>query len=141
MLEFFLVAGSLCGLGSAMVLIYERAIRTQPIIHLHPGDYAVQLRIKNVTDEAVLIDEITVSPAVFGWTPAAGASPTVVIKPLEEILLRMMLFRDFEKLAEKALVTITISWRTTRRPWPFKRTVSTRIAAADVMAILARAKE
>jgi hypothetical protein len=141
MLEFFILVGSLCGLGSAIVLIYERVIRTRPILHLHPGDYAVQLRIKNVTDEAILIDQITVSPAVFGWTPAPGASPTVVIKPHEEMLLRMMLFRDFEKLAEKALVTVTVSWRTTRRPWPFKRTVSTKIAAADVMAILARAKE
>ena len=127
--------------ASFLVLIYERVIRTKPIVHLHPGDYAVQLRIKNVIDEAILIDEIRVSPAVFGWTPPADASPTVVIKPLEEVLLRMMLFRDFEKLAEKALVTITVAWRTTRKPWPLKRTVSTRIAAVDVMAILARAKE
>jgi hypothetical protein len=141
MLEIFLVVGSLCGVASAAVLIYERAIRAQPIVHLHPGDYAVQLRIKNVIDEVILIDEINVSPAVFGWTPPADASPTVVIKPLEEVLLRMMLFRDFEKLAERALVTITIVWRTTRKPWPFKRAVSTKIAAADVMAILARAKE
>jgi hypothetical protein len=141
MIEFFVIVGVLCGVGSAIVLIYERVMRTQPIVHLHPGDYAVQLRIKNVIDEAILIDEISVSPAVFGWMPPADASPTVVIKPLEEVLLRMMLFRDFEKLAEKALVTITVAWRTTRRPWPFKRTVSTKIAAADVMAILARAKE
>jgi hypothetical protein len=141
MIEFFLVAGSLCGVASALVLVYEHVIRTQPIVHLHPGDYAVQLRIKNVIDEAILIDEIRVSPAVFGWTPPADASPTIVIKPLEEVLLRMMLFRDFEKLAEKALVTITVAWRPTRKPWPLKRTVSTRIAAADVMAILARAKE
>lgn len=122
-------------------LVYERVIRAQPIVHLHPGDYAVQLRIKNVIDEAILINEIRVSPAVFGWTPSPDASPTIVIKPLEEVLLRMTLFRDFEKLAEKALVTITVAWRTTRKPWPFRRTVSTRIAAADVMAILARAKE
>ena len=34
--------------GVGLVLVYERVIRAQPIAYLHAGDYAVQLRIKNV---------------------------------------------------------------------------------------------
>jgi hypothetical protein len=141
MLEVFEIVGAICGVAAVAFLIYDRDFRSRPMMHLHPGDYAIQLRIKNMIDEAIIIDEIVAVPPVIGVAEGKGAPASVLVKPFEERLMRMTLFREFEELGASAVINITATWRTTRTTWPRKRRVSTKITAKDVMTVLARAKE
>ena len=139
--EIFELVGAACGVAAVAFLAYDRAFRRRPMMHLHPGDYTIQLRLKNVIDEAIILDEIEARPPVIGLAATKAAPASVVVKPYEERFLRMTLFREFEELGPAAQIRISATWRTTRTAWPFKRRVMSRITAADVMAVLARAKE
>lgn len=137
-LELF---GAVCGIAAIAFLIYDRDFRRRPMMHLHPGDYAIQLRIKNLIDEAIIVDEIVATPPVIGVAETKAAPMSILVKPFEERLVRMTLFREFEELGAPALIRIKANWRTTRTTWPYTRQVSMRITAKDVMTVLARAKE
>ncbi len=142
MIEAFEIVGALCGIAAVAFLVYDREYRRRPLLHLQPGDYAIQLRIKNFIDEAIIVDEIVATPPVIGVMEGKNASGVaVLVKPYEERLLRMTLFREFEELGATAVITIRASWRTTRSAWPRQRRAVSRIAARDVMTVLARAKE
>jgi hypothetical protein len=142
MLEAFEIVGALCGIAAVAFLVYDREWRRCPLLHLQPGDYAIQLRVKNVIDEAIIVDAITATPPVIGVMEGKNASGVaILVKPYEERLLRMTLFREFEELNPTTVITIRASWRTTRSTWPRRRQVVSRIVAKDVMTVLARAKE
>jgi hypothetical protein len=140
-LEIFEVIGAICGIAAVVFLFYDRDYRSRPTMHLHPGDYAIQLRIRNMIDEAIIVDDIVATPPVLGVAEGKAAPAAVLVKPYEERLLRMTLFREFEELGASAVITVSATWRTTRTIWPRKRQVSTKIMAKDVMTVLARAKE
>jgi hypothetical protein len=140
-IEIFELVGAFCGIAAIAFLFYDRDFRRRPMMHLHPGDYAIQLRIKNMVDEAIIVDEIVAVPPVIGVAETKAAPLSILVKPFEERLVRMTLFREFEELGAPALIRIGANWRTTRTTWPYRRRVSTKITAKDVMAVLARAKE
>jgi hypothetical protein len=140
-LEIFEVIGAICGIAAVVFLFYDRDYRSRPTMHLHPGDYAIQLRIKNMIDEAIIVDDIVAAPPVIGVAEAKGAPAAVLVKPYEERFIRMTLFREFEELGASAVITVSSTWRTTRTIWPRQRNIQTKITAKDVMTVLARAKE
>ncbi|MGD9846760.1 MAG: hypothetical protein AB7U47_15375 [Variibacter sp.] len=141
LLEIFEVIGAICGIAAIVFLIYDRDYRSRPTMHLHPGDYAIQLRIKNMIDEAIIVDEIVATPPVIGIAEAKAAPAAILVKPYEERFIRMTLFREFEELGASAVITVAATWRTTRTIWPRKRRIMAKIMAKDVMTVLARAKE
>jgi hypothetical protein len=53
---------SLSGLASVGFLVYDRLIRFRPSVFLIPKDYNTQIRIDNLANETIIIDDVTITP-------------------------------------------------------------------------------
>jgi hypothetical protein len=150
-LEFIKLVGGIAGLGTALFTIYDRLYRDRPIFALHvnrPADSVVSrendvyIRIKNPTDEDIIIDNISIVP---GHLTLATGNDThaivramvsefnlIVVRPYLERLLVLIVRLHEGNPAETENVTITATWRGTRRPWPWKRHVRIRTTVAQI---------
>jgi hypothetical protein len=54
--------GNLSGLASVGFLVYDRLIRFRPCVFLIPKDYKTQIRINNLANETIIVDEVTITP-------------------------------------------------------------------------------
>jgi hypothetical protein len=118
LVEAFKVVGSAGGLISAGFILYDRLVRIRPQAFLTQGEYPGQLDItvRNVSNETVILDEIGASPNIFGIAKDNGIRAIaeavhrrgddvaessrkvfIVIKPLEELELKLVTFDKFEK--------------------------------------------
>ena len=157
MLDFIIetvkFVGGLGGLASTSFLLYDRIVRYRPTAFLIPVDYKTSLRIKNVADETIIIDEILITPAILkvakandlvtlNEEKAASMYPTmerrvpegifIVIKPKEERTFSLHRFAEFENSDGKRMITIRCRWRNTRKPFPIARHVKVKSTVNDV---------
>jgi hypothetical protein len=158
-MEWLKLVGSIGGLASSGFLIYDRIWRLRPIVYLQPHDFKVHLRIKNTADEALIIGRITVSPKVLsiamndGENAAllsiveaitageGGGRSFLVLGPQEERSFRLtaLTAADAQKVDDR--IRIRCDWRSTRKPWPFTRSVTVTTNRADFEAFLKAARE
>jgi hypothetical protein len=157
--EWFKLLGSIGGIASSGFLIYDRIWRLRPIVYLRPYDFHVYLRIKNTADEALIIDRIAVSPRVLsiamndGENAAllsiveaitageGGSRAFLVLGPQEERSFRLIGLPAFKDLKDNERVRIRCDWRSTRKPWPFTRSVTVTTNRSDFGAFLKAARE
>jgi hypothetical protein len=155
--EWLKLAGSIGGLAASGFLVYDRVYRLRPIVYLQPHENHVHLKIKNTADEALVIDEIDIFPkvlaivvkehgedflsrvdasvdAMYGDEPEGGTFS--VLRPLEERSFRLVVLKDCDDLKEHERIRIRCNWRTTRRPWPFTRSVSVTTTPKDFRSYL-----
>ncbi|HEY8269176.1 MAG TPA: hypothetical protein VIG34_11010 [Xanthobacteraceae bacterium] len=152
-LEVLKIVGGIGGILSSVFLVYDRVVRLRPLVYLHLGDFRVDLRVKNAANEPIIIDEIAVSPPVLGvamandlmstiqavaarWYPRMApekASRTfAVIGPLQERSFGLVLLDEFDKLKDDERIRIRCEWRSTRRPFPFRRSAIVRTTVRDI---------
>jgi hypothetical protein len=145
--EWVKLVGGLGGLASSGFLIYDRIWRLRPIVYLQPQKGSVYLCVRNVANETLVIDRIDVSPKVFVIsmrgnkddfrsrldasvdamfeTETDGESRTFsVLDPQEERSFQLNALKECDALKSDDTIRIRCVWRTTRRPWPIRRTVS-----------------
>jgi hypothetical protein len=147
-LEGVKLAGALLGIGTASFLVYDRLFRDRPIFALHVKGQAsrrendVYLRIKNVTDEDIVIDDVSISPAhlalsVDGEIHSLVSAMIIEVHPIAigpfgERLLILITRTTDGSAAEFDPVSIVATWRGTRRPWPWKRHVRIQTSVAAI---------
>jgi len=149
--------GSLVGLATGGFLIYDRLIRSRPVVYLGVSDYKVDLRLKNVTHETVIVDEIRIAPPdylrvarandlitlnedrqlSFYPTTSGKDDPRfegnfVMLKPQEERKFALHRFGGFEQAKADNKVVICCRWENTRRPWFTNRYVTVRTTVGKV---------
>jgi hypothetical protein len=144
--EALKLVGAVIGIATASFIVYDRLFRDRPIFSLQASrpagsassvDNDIYLRIKNVSDEDIIIDEISISPphltfSVDGEVCSIAKAVLrefnqIVVGPLGERLLILIITQS-----EHAPVTITATWRGTRRPWPWKRHVKIHTTVAFI---------
>jgi hypothetical protein len=150
-LEWVKLAGALLGIGTASFIVFDRLYRDRPIFALHVRgqmglaaglDNEVYLRIKNVTDEDIVIDEISINPAHLTLSidneirslvsAMVSGFNQIVVGPLGERLLILITTVTEGSSSEFEEVCIMATWRGTRRPWPWKRHVRIRTSVAAI---------
>jgi len=148
--------GSLVGLFTGGFLIYDRLIRSRPVVYLGVSDFKADLRFKNVTNETIIIDEIKITPdylraarandlitanedrqKVFYPETAGKDDPRfggnfVMLKPQEERKFALHRLGGLEQAPAHEKVVIRCRWENTRRPWFTKRYVKVRSTAGKV---------
>jgi hypothetical protein len=145
--------GSLSGLASVGFLVYDRLIRFRPSVFLIPKDFSAQIRISNVANETIIVDEITITPAflqlvrandlitsneekqVTFYGKAARKLPDgafLVIKPLDQRTVPLHRLAEFESADETKLVKIRCRWRNTRQSVWWPRYVRVKTTAKDI---------
>ncbi len=153
--EWFKILGSIGGLASSGFLIYDRIWRLRPTVYLQPDDYNVHLRIKNNANEALVIDQVDISPRVLNiaikdeedplfstveavadqYYPEEGRT-FCVLRPLEERSFRLVALTACDELKENHRIKIRCTWRSTRSQWPFTRTVTVPTSPGDFRSFL-----
>jgi len=140
--------GSALGALSAAFLVYDRVVRGRPIfaLHVEPGLAAssenyLHVRIVNGLDEALVVENFSIAPPIVGLAEDHGIRAitaaqiqnvrTLVLPPRGEATYMLVILgaatdRDSER------IVISAEWRTTRRPWPWKRTVRIRTTVAEL---------
>jgi hypothetical protein len=148
--------GSLVRLATGVFLIYDRLIRSRPVVYLGISDYKVDLRFKNVTHETIIFDEIRIKPdhlraarandlitpnedrqQAFYPTTAGKDDPRfegnfVVLKPQDERKFALHRYAAFEQAKADEKVVIRCRWENTRRPWFTSRYVTVRTTVGKV---------
>ena len=152
-MEAFKTVGAAGGLVSSAYFLYDRIVKIRPDAFLSRGEYPGQLDItvKNVSNESIILDQISASPNIIGLAEGDGIRAIVeavhrrgddvakssrpvfiVLKPLEEFQLKLVTFDKFEKMKAEQKVIIRLSWRTTRFRLPFRRKVRIRTSVSDI---------
>jgi hypothetical protein len=153
--------GSFVGLSTGGFLIYDRLIRSRPVVYLGVSDYKTDLRFKNVTHETIIIDEIKITPP--GYLRAARANdlitpnedraqsfyPTtagkddprfegnfVMLKPQHERKFALHRFGAFEQARADEKVVIRCRWENTRRRWFTNRYVKVHTTVGKVKKLI-----
>jgi hypothetical protein len=155
-IEAYKVVGASGGLISAGFILYDRLVRIRPQAFLTKGEYPgfLDITVRNVSNETLILDEIGASPNIFGIAEGDGTRAIVeaihgrgddvaessrkvfiVIKPLQELQLRLVTFEKFEQASGDQAVVMRIAWRTTRFRMPFKRNIKIRTSVADIRAM------
>lgn len=161
-LEAFKILGSGAGLLTSGFILYDRLFRIQPDAFLIRGEYPGQVDVilRNVSNESIIIDEMSASPNLVGLakgdsvlaivravvsrrehTDKNSRSVFIVLKPLEEIRIGLIAFDSFQKASADRDITIRFSWRTSRRRFPLKRTVSIKTSVGDIAAMKVKEDE
>lgn len=140
-----LVGGAL-GIASAVFVVYDRLVRGRPIFAIHatagsPGDNYLHLRIKNVRDEDIVIENWKITPSIVGLAtdPSVRAiaaaqikdTPRAIVPPTGSLTLLLIILgaatdRDNDK------IEISAEWISTQRPWPFRRRVKIKTTVAKL---------
>jgi hypothetical protein len=146
-LEAIQLVGSIVGLLSGAFIVYDRLFRWRPTVYLGPKEFHVHLFFRNVSDETIVINEVTFEPKFaeiarandlitvneerqksFYPTTAGKDDPRfegnyIVLKGLEERDFAIHRYGDFESANDDVVLKIRCRWENTRRPWPFRRYV------------------
>jgi hypothetical protein len=143
-IELVKALGVFGGLASSAFLIWDRAVRDRPKIGLHVTPGQVYLRIKNTMDEDLIVDGVESTPQYLSPAldhelesivrAAAGEFGVLTIEPLGEAKLPLVVHVRSDG-HERAPVKIAASWRSTRRPWPWKRTAVVETSVAELRAL------
>lgn len=144
-LEGVKLIGAVLAIATAAFIVFDRVFRGRPIFALHakvrvPGENDLFLRVKNVLDEDVVIENWDVSsPVLVGLSTdqslraiveaAFGNIPTAILPPLGVLTLRLIILGAATDRQNEP-ITISAEWNNTRRPWPFRRTLKIKTTAA-----------
>jgi hypothetical protein len=111
----------------------------------------------NTADEALIIDQIDISPKVLAIVVKEHGDDLLsrmnasveamfgdeteertfsVLRPLEERSFRLIVLKSCNDLKDNERIRIRCDWRTTRRPWPFIRSVSVITTPTDFVSYL-----
>jgi hypothetical protein len=142
LLAAFTVFGAFVGLLTGVFTLWDRYARGRPSIFLIAKDYKTQIHINNVTNETIIIDEITIKPdflrvfrgndlvtaneerAASLYGNAARELPEgvyLVVKPLGQRTAPLHSLAHFESADGKQAVKIRCRWQNTRQPLPWPR--------------------
>lgn len=146
--------GSLSGLASVGFLAYDRLIRFRPSVFLIPKDYKTHLRINNVANETIIIDDVTITPPrllqvvrandlitaseekqVAFYGGAGRKLPEgvyLVIKPLDQRTASLHRLEGFESADGAKTVEIRCRWRNTRQSVMWSRYVRVKTTVKDI---------
>ena len=161
MLDTFVEAvkfvGGLGGIASSIFLIYDRIYRFRPSAYLIPKDYKANIRVDNVADETVILDEITITPGLLeivrandlvtaneerqvSWYGSTARKlpegAYVVLKPSQSRTFALHRSADFENAKPEVRVTIRCRWRNTRHSFPWSRYVRIKTTVKDIRDII-----
>jgi len=141
----FTLLGSVAGLVSFALLVYDRMVRGRPIVGFHrraiSGHGDATLRIINPSDDDLLITNITVKPGdLFGVAlndSAEGITRAVLRERLENLhllpghraLLPLIPFPTADPNREGV---IRVYWQRSRMPWPWQPPVKIRASTAAI---------
>jgi hypothetical protein len=138
--------GSALGALSAAFIVYDRAVRGRPIFALHtepgaPGENYLYVRTVNVLDEAVVVENFRIDPAIVGLsedheprsilTAQFKDVRTLVLPPRASATYVLMILgaatgRDAES------IVISAEWRRTQHVWPWKRRLRIRTTVTEL---------
>ncbi|MGH6926564.1 MAG: hypothetical protein ACRED5_22780 [Propylenella sp.] len=165
-IEAVKLIGGIGGIASAIFLVYDRAFRWRPEVHLQPIDYSVHLVVRNVAPVSIIVDAICTSAAALHFRNTNDSLSKaeevalrmyprrlegealqrvfVVIDPMDKRTFQLVFGQEFEQLEAKKKIQIRCSWRNTRKPFPMQRSVSVQTTAEDIRGLrevaLARGK-
>jgi len=148
LVELIKLIGGILGIVTAVFIVWDRVLRGRPIFALQaeprvPGDNYLFLRIKNVLDEDIVIENWRVTPSeLVGLSTDVsvraivqarlGPIPLAIVPPLGE--LRLNLIETGLATAKKEeQITISAAWNTTRHLWPFQRHVKIKTTVARLL--------
>lgn len=137
-IKFF---GGLAGIISAGFLVYDRLIRSRPLVFPVLGQHRAELCIRNVAAETVIVDKITAEPSIVGFImaddlvstvraaaegiyPDAAGEPHrtfVVLAPGEERRIGILKHSGFKTADKATKIKVRCVWRNSRKPFPFER--------------------
>lgn len=127
--------------GRAVISVFHSALHRKHRMSANSVENDIYLRIKNVTDEDIVIDEISISPALLTFSVDGEVRSIakavirdfnqIMVGPLAERLLILIRTPNSQQ-SEDTPVTITATWRGTRRPWPWKRHVKIKTTIAFI---------
>ena len=144
------------GLAAPLFLVYDRLYRNAPVAFLVPEESRTKLRIANVAQETIIVDEITVEPPILQivrandqWTVSEDQAATmypsmptnrpsgiyIVIKPLKERTIALSWYGEFDTLDENTEITIRCRWRNTRKPLPIMRKLRVKTTIKEVKSL------
>jgi hypothetical protein len=143
-LEVIKLVGALLGIAATAFIVYDRIFRGRPIFAVHakprvPGDNYLFLRVKNVLDEDVVVENWRITPPLVGLSTdtsvraiagaVLGQTPTAILPPLGELKFNLVIL-DASGDRKNKSIQISAEWGTTRRPWPFRRHVKIKTTVA-----------
>ena len=140
--------GSCLGIATALFIVFDRLYRDRPIFSLRvvsrQRGAENKLRIKNTTDEDLVIDGISFDPKYFTLAVDDGIRSSIVssirrrgefdpivVGPRGERLLRLIFTENHQQGASDS-VAVVATWNNTRRPWPWKRHVRIRTSLTSI---------
>jgi hypothetical protein len=145
-IEAIKLLGGILGIATAAFIVFDRVVRGRPIFAVHAvprvaGDNYLFLRIKNVLDEDVVIENWRITPPLLGLSTdtsvraiagaVLGTIPMAIVPPLGELKLALLILGAATNNKNQT-VAISADWNTTRHPWLFTRHVKIRITVARV---------
>jgi hypothetical protein len=148
--EAIKLVGAVLGIATAFFIVYDRLFRDRPIFSFQvrrPVGAAssvendIYLRIKNVSDEDIVIDEISITPPhlTFSVDGEVRSIAEAIVRDFNQIVvgslaerLLILIVTSNDQQSEYIPVTISATWRGTRRPWPWKRHVRIRTTVASI---------
>jgi hypothetical protein len=137
LLEVIKTTGAILAFAVTVFIVYDRVSRDQPIFALHAearaaGDNYLFLRIKNVLDEDVVVENwrVSLDLAVLSADTSAeamtvewsGEVPMAIVPPRSEFNLPLMI-RNLATNRKNETITISADWNTTLKPWVLQRRV------------------
>jgi hypothetical protein len=135
LLEGIKLIGGILGIATAAFIVFDRLLRGRPIFALHakprvPGDNYLFLRVKNLLDEDVVIENWRINPPLVGLSTdvsvraiagaVCGQIPAAILPPLGELKLNLIIL-DASTDKKDETIKISAGRNTTRHPWLFLR--------------------
>lgn len=154
-IEYLKIVGSFSGyvgLATGIFIIYDRVMRGRPIPDLMPTRLGVQLCLRNVTRETLVVDSFVMSrdgliavaqandiqspvkALAHGWYGDADKRVFAILRPEEMRQFPLHLLPGLDKASDSDKLVITCAWRNTTRPWPFPRHVKITTTVRDIRA-------
>ena len=148
--------GGLSGLASGAFLVYDRLLKNQPLIFLVAQEYIAALRLKNVAQETIVIEEIDIKPPIVAlhnandlrtvnedkhavWYPRKNDEEAMrvflILGPLSEKTFDLKRSAEFEEASDDTYISIRCKWRNTRRPLPIHRSRWLKVSVKDIKAL------
>jgi hypothetical protein len=144
--EALKLIGGVLAIPTAAFIVYDRLVRNRPIFAIHaergaPADNYLFLRIKNVLDKDIVIDNWNVTPPIVGLSTdhsihaivkaAIGKIPRAILPPTGSLTLLLIILGDATD-RDNDKITISAEWSSTRNPWPFRRRVKIKTTVAKL---------
>jgi len=144
--EFIKFVGGLAGLASAAFLIYDRLVKSRPLVVLHRQSFGVNghafLRLINPADDDLFILSVACQPRLLGVAIdnevrgiadaiVSDATKNLIIPPEGEAQLPIIKLSGSEQ-QPNTQVKITVRWKRTKHVWPWPRRISLKTSRAFV---------